>query len=59
MTISAIDTRGRWTILPPNGALGAREAASPAATHCGHRNPTAAGVMQSGQIVRSHRAHRM
>ena len=36
-----------------------RTDAWPSATHSGHWKPTAALVMQSGQIGRSHRVHRM
>ena len=46
----AVPRRGR-----PNGEVGRRMEAFPAATHCGHWKPTDAGRRQSGQIGRSHR----
>jgi hypothetical protein len=44
---------------PPRVVLGERTVAAPRATHSGHWKPTDADRMQSGQIGRSHRVHRI
>ena len=44
---------------PPYAVRPLRVAFAPSATHVGHWKPTAASRMQSGQIVRSQRWHRM
>jgi len=45
--------------IPPYVVRPERVSFLPAAMHEGHWNPTAASRMQSGQIGRSHRWHRM
>jgi len=44
---------------PPYGARPARVVRAPSFTQLGHWNPTAAEFMQSGQIGRSQRWHRI
>src|SRR5690606_12622764 len=50
---------GRAGTAPPYGVRARRTLRAPSRTQAGHWNPTAAGIMQSGQIVRSHRWQRM
>ena len=44
---------------PPYAVRPDRVVFAPSATQLGHWNPTAAGRMQSGQMIRSHRWQRM
>ncbi len=52
-------TYGREIVRAPRRVRTSGAAARPSATHSGHWKPTAALIMQSGQIGRSHRVHRM
>ena len=51
--------RGSATRWPPYGVRACRVERDPSFTQFGHWNPTAAERMQSGQIGRSHRWHRI
>ena len=51
--------RGSATRVPPYGVRACRVDRDPSLTHEGHWKPTAAERMQSGQIGRSHRWHRI
>jgi hypothetical protein len=44
---------------PPYAVRPCRVDRAPSFTHSGHWKPTEAGVMQSGQMGRSHRWHRI
>jgi hypothetical protein len=52
-------TVGVPTTRPPNDVRGVRTDRAPWRASSGHWNPTDAGTMQSGQIGRSQRVHRM
>ena len=62
-TLTAISTIEVMAALPgrspPYAVRPARMDFAPSATQEGHWKPTAASRMQSGQIERSHRWHRM
>ena len=52
------DAAGCSSTIPPPTVRAWRTVALPSRTHSGHWNPTAAEVMQSGQIGRSQRVQR-
>ena len=55
--IAIATSRALVTLIPPrSGRPGPlRNSRRASSTHSGHWNPTGAGIMQSGQIGRSHR----
>jgi len=57
--MSANVTYGLLIDLAPRRVRTSGIEARPSATHSGHWKPTDALIMQSGQIGRSHRVHRM
>lgn len=50
---------GNAADLPPSTVRAWRTVLLPSLTHCTHWWPTAAARMQSGQMWRSHRTHRV